>query len=309
MQRGPEPEVQCAQTTLDDFRLADGEVVRLQLAYTLCGPRHAPTYLLLHGYTGSHYAVAEDARAADSGWAGAWVGPGQALDTDRCQVLTVNLPGSSYGSQWQGAQDAHASVRGMAGAVDALLEQLGIDALEGVIGYSFGGYVALQLKADYPQRVRRVLGLCTAPKGRGSADELPKLRGLAEPAQRAGFRLDVLQRSGLPEWVEDQGPEAQRREHERVDRWAREFTADSLWRLRAAAADFDVGTLPADTTLVHASSDRLFPPPPSSTTGTHVVHTPYGHQALLYDPQAWTEPIRTWLAGAPLKPAYRSGDR
>ncbi len=297
-------EVLQAQAVLPDFRLADGEVVRLQLAYTQSGPRHAPAYVLLHGYAGSHFAVAEYAKAADSGWASAWVGSGKALDTRHVQIITVNLPGSSYGSQWSGAVNGYASVSGMAHAVIALLEQLGIDELEGVIGYSFGGYVALQLKADHPLRVKRVLGLCTAIKGRGDASELPALRALAQPAQRQAFRTRVLERSGLLEWVRDRGEAAQRSEHQRVQQWAHEFSAESLWRLRAAAVAFDVGDCPPDSILLHASSDRLFPPPDQPQPNTHVVHTPYGHQALLYEPQAWIEPIRSWARQEALRVNY-----
>lgn len=287
-------------TTLDDFRLADGQVVRLTLAYTQCGPRYAPAYLLLHGYTGSHFALAGHAGAADAGWASPWAGAGQALDTTQVQVITVNLPGSAYGSQWCGAPDGHASVRNMASAIDALLEQLGIATLEGVIGYSFGGYVALQLKTEYPSRVHRVLALCSALKGRGSPDELPTLRALTSPELRAAFRREVLERSGLKEWVRDQGDTARQTEYQRVRQWAQEFSADSLWRLRAAAIDFDVGRCPSDTTLLYASSDALFAPPQTLQGNTHVVSTPYGHQALLYHPSPWINPIRSWLRQEPL---------
>lgn len=291
--------VLSAHTRLEGFRLADGQAVSLALAYTRCGPRAAPAYLLLHGYAGSHFALAAHPGAADAGWASPWAGDDKALDTTQVQVVTVNLPGSSYGSRWHGAEHGHASVRGMAAAIAALLEQLGIGALAGAIGYSFGGYVALQLKADHPHRVKRVLGLCTAPRGRGSAGELPALRALVQPSQRAAFRLGVLERSGLKEWAQDQGAAARQAEYGRVQQWAREFSADSLWRLRAAAIGFDVGACPAGTTLLHASSDTLFPPQPHGKH-MHVVHTPYGHQALLYQPGPWIAPIRSWLRQEPL---------
>ena len=293
-----DPSVQYLQTTLDDFRLADGEVVRLKLAFTQTGPRHAPAYLLLHGYAGSHYALEAHPDAADSGWASAWVGPGKLLDTRHVQVITVNLPGSSYGSQWShasGAVDGHASVSGMARAVDALLEQLDIDCLQGVIGYSFGGYVALQLKADHPQRVQHVLALCTALKGRGKEDELPALRALSTPQLRADFRVQVLNRSGLQEWAMQQGPAALQAEIDRVQQWSTEFSAESLARLRAAAIGFDVGACPPQVRMLYASSDMLFPPPTPLPRHAKVVPTPFGHQSLVYDPEAWLVPIGEWL--------------
>jgi homoserine acetyltransferase len=178
------------------FRLADGTPVNLRLAYTRCGPEDAPAYLILHGYAGSHHALAPHPDAIDGGWAAAWAGPGRALDTDSVQVLTVNLPGSAYGSCWEGAPHTHASVEGMAQAIAALLDGLDLPQLAGAIGYSFGGYVAQQLKASHPERVRRVLGLCTAPRGRGNPDELAFLRGLTDAAARADFRRSVLLRAG-----------------------------------------------------------------------------------------------------------------
>lgn len=299
--------VRTAETQLDDFRLADGTVVGLRLAYAQCGPRDAPAYLLLHGYAGSHHALSRDAAAADAGWAMAWAGPGKALDTTRVQVITVNLPGSVYGSAWDGAEHTHASVRGMAQAIDALLEQLAIPTLAGAIGYSFGGYVALQLKADHPQRVERVLGLCTACRGRGSPDELDRLRALTEASQRAAFRQGVLMRAGLREWAQDRGEAALTRELATLPAWSAQFSAQALWRLRAAAIDFELAACPDDTTLLYASSDTLFPAPHPLPAHAAVVQTRYGHQSLLLDPDAWLDPIRNWFdaATAPHGPPTR----
>jgi pimeloyl-ACP methyl ester carboxylesterase len=293
-------------TWVDDFRLADGRVVGLRLAYTMAGPRDAPAWLLLHGYTGSHYALAPLSAspfpAADAGWAAAWAGPGRDLDTRRVRVITVNLPGSSYGSTWDGTEpdahdDAYATVRNMAQAIDSLLEQLGIERLAGAIGYSFGGYVAQQLKADHPHRVDRVLGLCTGWRGRGSADELPGLRGLTQADDRFAFRVATLMRAGLREWAADRGEGAAGREIDTVRTWASEFSAQSLWRLRAAAIGFALPASPPGTTLLYASSDTLFPPPHPLPEQAAIVVTPYGHQSLLLDPAAWRGPIARWLAG------------
>ncbi|GAA5232769.1 alpha/beta fold hydrolase [Verticiella sediminum] len=292
------PAVFAAEAHVEDFRLADGTAVTLRLAYTRCGPCDAPAYLLLHGYAGSHHALAPCDDAADAGWASAWVGPGRVLDTDRAQVITVNLPGSAYGSGWEGAQDSHASVRGMAQGIDVLLERLGIPRLAGAIGYSFGGYVAQQLKADFPQRVDRVLGLCTATRGRGAPEELAALRALADADRRAEFRHAVLMRSGLCEWAADQGEAALARELRNIRRWAGQFSAQALWRLRAAAIGFGLAHCPADTHLLYASSDALFPPPDPLPAHASVVVTRYGHQALLYDPGPWLAPIRAWLAAS-----------
>lgn len=287
--------VECAKAYIDDFRLADGRVVKLALAYTRTGPRDAPSYVILHGYTGSHHALDPAAGVSDAGWASSWAGPGRCLDTRKVQVITVNLPGSAYGSSWDGDAQGYTSVRGMAAAIDTLAEQLGIAAVKGVIGYSFGGYVAMQLKADYPYRFGRVLALCTAWKGRGRVSELQALKALDTAASRRDYREDVLLRSGLRELIAMQGPTAQQREYARLDAWAQEFDAVSLYRLRAAAIEFDLEQCPPATQLAYASSDTLFPPPSPLPANAVVIQTPLGHQSLVYDPNAWHETIASWI--------------
>lgn len=281
-----------------DFRLADGAAVPLRLAYTCQGPAGGRTFLLLHGYTGSHFALEATPRAADAGWAAAWAGSGKALDTRRDRVITVNLPGSSYGSAWQGGEDGHATVEAMAGAIDALLAQFGVTHLSGVIGYSFGGYVALQLKSDYPQRVGPVLALCTATQGRGSAADVDAMRQLDSPGKRYDFRVATLMKAGLAEWAQDHGEVALQAQLAAVRRWAEEYSAASLWRLRAAAVTFAVPGRPPDTTMLYASSDTLFPPP-AETPADCLIETRYGHQALVLDPAPWIAPIARWVERCP----------
>jgi len=291
------PATERGACDIDGLRLSSGQSVRLRLDYTSQGPNGTPTYLLLHGYTGSHLALMPDPEAADSGWASTWIGPGRVLDTRRVRILTVNLPGSSYGSNWQGADDDYAPVVGMASMIDSWLEALGVQKLEGVIGYSFGGYVALALKAWHPLRVSRALAICSASRGRGSLDELDALQRLDSPEKRFAWRIDALSRAGLSQWAEDHGADALAREHANVRRWSREFSAASLWRLRAAAATFELPCWPAQSTALHSSSDLLFPPPAAGADPGCTVRTRYGHQALLLDPAPWHEPIGRWVSG------------
>lgn len=279
---------------VEGLRLSDGRTVSVRLAYTSQGPAAAPTYLLLHGYTGSHFALQQDQAAADSGWASAWAGPARALDTRHVRVLTVNLPGSSYGSIWQGADDAYASISGMAWAIDVWLENLGVVQLAGAIGYSFGGYVALGLRAWHPARVSRALVICSAMRGRGTLDELASLRQLDTPQKRFAWRMDGLSRAGLMQWSQDQGRQALDREQARVRRWSEEFSNSSLWRLRAAAATFELPRWPAQSAALYASSDLLFPPHAQESAEVQTVQTRYGHQSLLLDPAAWLGPIGRW---------------
>lgn len=284
--------------SIPGFELADGTAVPLRLAYTSQGPADGRTFLLLHGYTGSHFALDAAQPASDAGWAAAWAGDGKALDTRRDRVVTVNLPGSSYGSQWQGGEASYASVEAMARAIDTLLAQLGVAHLSGVIGYSFGGYVALQLKSDYPQRIGHVLALCTAAQGRGGAADVEAMRQLDSADKRYAFRVATLMKAGLAEWAHDHGDAALQAQLAAVRRWAEEYSSASLWRLRAAAVMFAVNGCPPDTTMLYASSDTLFPPP-ADTPADCLVETRYGHQALVLDPAPWIAPIARWVERCP----------
>ncbi len=290
------------ECVIEGFRLQDGSTVRLQLAYTCQGPADGRTFLLLHGYTGSHFALDPSQPAADAGWATAWAGEHKALDTCRDRVITVNLPGSSYGSGWVGGEAGYASIEAMAWAIDALLTQLGVAWLSGVIGYSFGGYVALQLKSSYPARVGHVLALCTSAHGRGSFDDVDAMRRLESADQRYAFRVATLMKAGLAEWAQDHGEATMQSQLAAVRRWADEYATASLWRLRAAAVEFALAQRPTQTTMqttmLYASSDSLFPPP-ADTPVACIIDTPYGHQALVYDPAPWVDPIARWAACCP----------
>ena len=284
--------------TIPDFRLADDSVVPLRLAYTSQGSADGRTFLLLHGYTGSHFALDSSQPAADAGWAAAWAGEGRVLDTRADRIITVNLPGSSYGSRWQDGETSYASVPAMASAIEALLTQLGVTQVSGVIGYSFGGYVALQLKADYPQRVGRVLALCTATCGRGGPADVDAMRALDSPEKRYAFRVATLMKAGLKEWADDHGEPALQAQLAAVRRWADEYSTAALWRLRAAAVTFALPQRPPQTTMLYASSDALFPPP-ADTPVNDVIQTRYGHQALVLDPLPWIAPIADWARACP----------
>jgi pimeloyl-ACP methyl ester carboxylesterase len=289
------PRSESGVTRIENFRLANGSLVPLDIAFTRTGPRQGPAYLIVHGYTGSHHALDPEAHTSDAGWAHEWAGPGKALDTHQVQVITVNLPGSAYGSTWFGAEESYATVKGMAYAIDSLVRQLEIPLLVGVIGYSFGGYVAMQLKTDFPDRVRHVLGVCTAWQGRGHPDELNRLKNLRTSDERRELRRQVLQRSGLEAFALQHDEAATHREEARLHQWANEFTTQALWRLRAAAIDFQLPHCPPNTRLLYASSDALFAPPEPLPPQGHVVQTALGHQSLLYDPACWLPYIKAWL--------------
>ncbi|WP_353651350.1 alpha/beta fold hydrolase [Nakamurella sp. A5-74] len=69
------------------------------------------------------------------------------------QVISLDLPG--FG--WSDPLPRPASVRGLADAVAALLEELGVDGPVQLVGNSLGGAVAMRFAADRPQQVRALV--------------------------------------------------------------------------------------------------------------------------------------------------------
>jgi len=93
--------------SIGDLALRHGGVLRdARLAYVTHGtlaPDGRNAVLLTHGYTSSHL-FADGGAAAEGSWS-ALVGPGRAIDTDRCFVVSSNMLGSSFGSTGPGSPD------------------------------------------------------------------------------------------------------------------------------------------------------------------------------------------------------------
>ena len=158
--------------SLGRFGLFDGAVLpELTVAYRHDGPPpgEAPQVLVVHALTGS-------ADAAGDWWA-PLIGPGRALDTDRLGVLSANLLGGRYGTTGPTSIDPGTgrpygrtfpaiTTRDQARAQWALLQTLGIDEVELVVGGSLGGMVALEIAFARPRAVHHVVPIA-APAATG----------------------------------------------------------------------------------------------------------------------------------------------
>ena len=158
---------------LGSFALDDGTTLAdLTVAYRHDGPApgSAPQVLVVHALTGS-------ADAAGDWWA-PLIGPGLALDTERIGVLAANLLGGRYGTTGPtspeprtgrpyGAAFPSVSTRDQARAQWRLLDALGVDRLDLVVGGSLGGMVALEVALTRPDAVRTVMPIA-APDATGA---------------------------------------------------------------------------------------------------------------------------------------------
>jgi homoserine O-acetyltransferase len=285
--------------TTRDFPLESGEVLpELTLAYETYG-RLAPdgrnAILIAHGFTSSQHAAGKYAPTDETaGWWDGLIGPGKAIDTNRYFVVASNMLGSSYGStapaslnpktgHRYGPDFPDITLRDIVGAQKALLDALGVEHLVAVAGPSFGGYQAFQWAVTFPDAMRGIVAVVTAPKGGGGPEAVETLRRrfAAQPTWNGGWhydrggvveamttlRVETLQRYGTREVLartlaDPAARDAELRRQAAV--WARDFDPNSLITLRKAAVRFDAERdfhrIRARVLYVISRTDKLFPP-------------------------------------------------
>jgi homoserine O-acetyltransferase len=155
----------------------DGRYGRVRVRYALYGPDHAPCVAALGGISAD--------RLAGEWWA-AQVGPGRALDTDRFQVLGIDFI-DALPEGWRGLTP-HDQAAALAGVLDAL----GIEGVEAVVGASYGGAVALAFAEKYRHRLRAALVLSMAHR---PAPMASALRAVQRDLLRLGEELGCQART------------------------------------------------------------------------------------------------------------------
>jgi homoserine O-acetyltransferase len=168
------------------LRLRVGPVLdRFTLAYEMYGRMNADksnVILVFHAMTGSQHAagINRDVPGLDGrwteevheGWWDGFVGPGKALDTRGFCVLCVNYLGGCYGSTGPASINPATGrpwgptfpVLRMSDIVDSqirLLDHLGVNRLQAVMGASIGGFLCLLTATRYPDRVKTVVPIGT----------------------------------------------------------------------------------------------------------------------------------------------------
>ncbi len=128
---------------------------KLRLTYELVGPADAPVVFIAGGIS-AHRHVAANAADGAAGWAQGLLDIGRALDPSKWRILAFDYVGAD------GSIDAPIDAADQADAVALLLDALGIDALEGFVGYSYGALVGLQLAQRHPHRLKRLVAVSGA---------------------------------------------------------------------------------------------------------------------------------------------------
>jgi len=325
-----------------DFALQSGRILeQLDVAYETWGTLDADgnnAILLCHGYTSSPHAAGDD-----NGWWAGLIGPGKAIDTDRFFVVCANMLGSAYGTTGPGSINPQTgkpygpdfpdiTTKDIIGAQALLLDHLKVGRLAAVIGFSYGGYLTFEWAVTYPERMRALVPVATAIKGRGTPESVqafhdrfgacPGWNGGDYYADTEGSgvlealadqRVETLTGYGVAKQLEDTVPdpaERERRLRAMGEQWAREFDANTLIVLRRAAIGFDarpgVAKIQAPLLYILSRSDTLFPPEIAPETiamleaarvdATYVeIDTEYGHRGPSVDWQKWESALKIFI--------------
>lgn len=150
-----------------------GRLPDVRIAYETWGELNAAgsnAVLLCHALTGDSHATSKD---GSNGWWKDIVGPGKALDTDKWFVVCPNVLGGCQGTTgpsslapdgkpW-GSRFHEVTVRDMCAAEKHLAEHLGVTSWALIAGASFGGNRVMEWAATYPEMVRAIAVLVSAP--------------------------------------------------------------------------------------------------------------------------------------------------
>ena len=154
--------------TLSDYHL-------LYETYGVLNAKRDNAVLICHALNASHHAAGVyQGQPKSQGWWDNMIGPGKPVDTNRFFVISVNNPGSCFGStgpmhvnpqsgRIYGADFPVVTVEDWVEAQARLTERLGIHQLAAVMGGSLGGMQALSWSLQYPERVRHAVVIASAP--------------------------------------------------------------------------------------------------------------------------------------------------
>jgi homoserine O-acetyltransferase len=166
------------------FRLDCGETLSSpQIAYELTGPEGAPVLAALGGISATRH-VASSAEFPEPGWWEDFAGPGKALDTSRFRLLCMDFLGGNGLTEGPRIRDGSfpsIDPADQARLLAALMDLLGIPSLHVFFGASYGGMVALQFAALFPERIQRLVIV-------GAAHRAPAIATALRCVQREAIR-------------------------------------------------------------------------------------------------------------------------
>jgi homoserine O-acetyltransferase len=308
----------CALDT--DLVLERGGVLAgAQLGYEVAGRADGPLVGILGGISAGRHAAAHATNTVRGFW-DELAGPGRAIDTSRVAWLGFDWLGGaglSTGpvSSGLGARFPAVTSRDQARALARILDHLGRERFDVLVGASFGGMTALAFAEEFGARVGELVVLCAAHRSDPLASAWRRLQREAlalgvragDPALGVEFarKLAFTTYRGRADWTR-RAADAEGWLAARGREFAKRFDADVYRVLSTAIDEHAVAPrrITTPTTLVGFDSDLLVPIEQvrelagelAGPVRTVEIETPYGHDGFLKETRRIDTVLREVLA-------------
>jgi homoserine O-acetyltransferase len=191
------------------LRLDGGALLSpVEIAYETYGTLNADAsnaILICHALTGDQHVASSHPVTGKPGWWARMVGPGKPIDPARHFIICANVLGSCMGSSGPASRNPATgapwgmafpviTIRDMVRAQALLLDHLGIETLEAVVGGSMGGMQALSWPATFPSRIRAAVVIASTARHTAqniAFHEVGRQAVMADPKWRGGAYYDV----------------------------------------------------------------------------------------------------------------------
>jgi homoserine O-acetyltransferase len=297
------------EVKLGDHVLEHGDVLKNDCVKgRVYGRKGGPVIVIPGGISASRFiADGSDGKDGSAGWWSSIVYPGGAIDLNRFQVLGFDCAPDAKNT----TDRLTITTKDQARRLAALLDHLGIECVQSIIGMSYGGMIALAFAEEFSQRLESlcVFGAAHRPWPMGVAlrgiqrriidlatvsgvplEGLKLARELAMTTYRSAEefkqRFDVMPSNQKPlsfdvgDYLEARGTYYTK--IMQVKRFLALSESIDLHRV-------DPKKIHIPTTLIAASSDQLAPPSElialrdglAGPTQLHIIDSIYGHDSFL----------------------------
>ncbi|WP_339145416.1 MULTISPECIES: homoserine O-acetyltransferase [unclassified Sutcliffiella] len=165
-------QININKVSIGALLLENGEELGdVEIAYERVGNPDGEVVVVCHALTGNQESVGEE---KSPGWWSSFIGPDLYIDTNRFQVITMNVLGGCNGStgptstnpetgKKYGAAFPAVTIRDMVHSQYQALKKLGIESVKAIIGGSLGGMQVLEWGTLYPKYSKILIPMAVTP--------------------------------------------------------------------------------------------------------------------------------------------------
>jgi homoserine O-acetyltransferase len=291
-----------------------GSLPFTDVPFELIGNRKNGVLAVLGGISAGRHVSANQLDESD-GWWQTQCGPERALDTTEHATLGIDFLGAHLERD---AKVPRVETRDQARALGVVLDHLGVERLNTIVGCSYGGMVALAFAALYPDRVDRLLVIGAAHEPHPMATAVRSIQRdivrLAQAYGRPADGLDLARRLAMTTYRTAEEFAERFSVEPRVEdylahcgrSYVEQFTAERFLCLSQSIDlhRIDPSSITVPTTLVAIEGDAIAPPWQlrqlaeilGGTAHFIQIRSRYGHDAFLKETAAISDIITQTLA-------------